>query len=410
MKNKKAFTLIELVSVLVILAILTLIVTPLVLNIIKKAKNAADRRSVDAYGRSVELAIASYTMDTGQIPTVLDSLEVEYTGKAVVCNIKQLKENGGLYMSQCTVNGKDVKDSSTDDGWYHYGTRDLTNEEYVDMYGDALKEASLAYYEEHNEAVSDYTTLNIDYTGKSVSCDVTINYDGSIYLESCSVDGSLVENHTYGEKSYTVYNIGDEITYKGMEFYVIENSDETNPNVLLLKSELLTYSELQEYSSDKGINVFSVGNYGAMYYLTSNGCSYSNQSVCTSEYNQSDVKYVVDTWANKNIDMNDLVEDLFGYKVRLIRIDELVNNLGYESGIVGTSSGYKPSSVSPTFLRASTNYWTMTPWNDSSIRVWRIISDGRVDTCGCEACHDSNIYNKSASVRPVITLKKSALN
>ena len=36
-KNKKAFTLIGLVAVLVILAILALIVTPIVLNIIKRA-------------------------------------------------------------------------------------------------------------------------------------------------------------------------------------------------------------------------------------------------------------------------------------------------------------------------------------------------------------------------------------
>ncbi len=35
MKNKKAFTLIELIAVLVILAILALIVTPIVLNIVR---------------------------------------------------------------------------------------------------------------------------------------------------------------------------------------------------------------------------------------------------------------------------------------------------------------------------------------------------------------------------------------
>ena len=199
MKKREAFTLIELIAVLVILAILTLIVTPLVLNIIRKAKIAADRRSVDAYGRAVELAIATYTMDTGYPPTDLDNLEVEYTGKEVVCNIKQLKENGGLYMSECSVNGKEVKDSSSEDGYYHYGTRDLTNEEYIDMYGDALKKSSLKYLEDNGNIVSDYKTLNIDYTGKEVACQVTINYDGTIYLENCSVAGTSVPDKTYGE-------------------------------------------------------------------------------------------------------------------------------------------------------------------------------------------------------------------
>ena len=104
--KKKAFTLIELIAVLVILAILALIVTPLVMNIIKKARVAADRRSIDAYGRSVELAISSYLMDTGTFPTDLSILNVEYTGSTVICNVMSMKENGGLYLSECTVNNK----------------------------------------------------------------------------------------------------------------------------------------------------------------------------------------------------------------------------------------------------------------------------------------------------------------
>ena len=80
MKNnkRKAFTLIELIAVLVIMAIITLIVTPLVMNIIRKAKVSVRKRSIDAYGRSVELAIASYLLDTGTVPTDLHNLTIEY--------------------------------------------------------------------------------------------------------------------------------------------------------------------------------------------------------------------------------------------------------------------------------------------------------------------------------------------
>ena len=65
---KKAFTLIELIAVLVILAILALIVTPLVMNIIRKSRIAADRRSIDAYGRSIEIAVANYLLDEVKFP------------------------------------------------------------------------------------------------------------------------------------------------------------------------------------------------------------------------------------------------------------------------------------------------------------------------------------------------------
>ena len=84
--RKKAFTLIELIAVLVILAILALIVTPLVMNIIRKSRIAADRRSIDAYGRSIELAIANYLLDNGDFPTSINDLTIEYSGDEVVCN------------------------------------------------------------------------------------------------------------------------------------------------------------------------------------------------------------------------------------------------------------------------------------------------------------------------------------
>ena len=86
MKKNKAFTLIELISVLVILAILALIVTPLVMNIIKKIRISADKRSIDAYGRSIEIAIASYLLDEGKFPTSINELTIEYSGDEVTYN------------------------------------------------------------------------------------------------------------------------------------------------------------------------------------------------------------------------------------------------------------------------------------------------------------------------------------
>ena len=68
-RKEKGFTLLELIALLVIMSILALIVTPLVMNIIRKARIAADKQSVGAYGRSIELAIAGYLLDNGKFPT-----------------------------------------------------------------------------------------------------------------------------------------------------------------------------------------------------------------------------------------------------------------------------------------------------------------------------------------------------
>ena len=105
--KKRGFTLIELIVLLVIMAIIKLIVTPLVMNIIRHTKENARKRSVDAYGRSIELAIVRYLLDSGKFPTneQLPNLQIEYSGSNVVCNVMAMKENGSVYLSECKVNG-----------------------------------------------------------------------------------------------------------------------------------------------------------------------------------------------------------------------------------------------------------------------------------------------------------------
>ncbi len=107
-KKKSAFTLIELIAVLVIMAIIALIVTPLVMNIIRKARVAADKRSIDAYGRSIEYAIAGYLLDNGKFPTDVSELTIEYSGNKVECSTTQLNSDSSVYLTGCTVGGRTV--------------------------------------------------------------------------------------------------------------------------------------------------------------------------------------------------------------------------------------------------------------------------------------------------------------
>ena len=115
--SKKGFTLIELVAVLVIMAIIALIVTPLVMNIIRKAQDSANKRSIDAYGRSAEIAVLGYMLDHGDVPTSFADLDIQYSGggeSGVVCSTKQINYNGSVYLANCEVNGVAVAN-------YEYG-------------------------------------------------------------------------------------------------------------------------------------------------------------------------------------------------------------------------------------------------------------------------------------------------
>ena len=346
-KNKnKGFTLIELIAVLVIMAIIALIVTPLVLNVVRKAKDSANKRSIDAYGKSIDLAVASYLLEKGDFPTSVDELTIEYSGKEVVCGVAKLNEDSSVYLSKCSVGGVEVKDSSNKDGYYHYGT----------------------------------------------------------------------------PTTYKEYKIGDIITYNGMNFYVIENSDDMSDSITMLKAEPLTVDEVNTYGVGH-VNMYSTSNtsasyyriaynlngYGGMVYHSSETCGYPTAgnstyvtTGCTTDYAQSEVKYVVDAWVAVKFKSSDLKKDETGYSARLITIDELVDNLGYGDNGQGTIQHSKNGDTPDWVYNSNYYYWTMSQYEDSASSVWHVNSTGYVYT-GDVFIHYSGV------VRPVVTLLKSAL-
>ena len=337
MRKSKAFTLIELIAVLVILAILALIVTPLVLNIIKKARVSADKRSIDAYGRSIELAIADYLLDKGEFPTSIDQLTIEYTGDKVECETTTLKE------------------------------------------------------------------------------------DGSVYLAKCTVGGRTVSGYTYGKEeevpTYEAYSVGDEVTYNNVDYYVIKNSSREETIVTLLKKTPLTTEEVNaygeghvnKYTSESIGTAYNQNGYGGMAYYSSNTCGYDADtdgypyvsSGCNTDYNTSDIKFVLDAWSRDKVDIKDLNTDLTGYSVRLLAEKDL-ENLGYEWGNTTPSdTGWLKTSNVPDWLYEDYYYWMMTPINDSLSAVKFIYTDATINT--------ADVYAGNLMVRPVITLNKSAL-
>ena len=409
MKKNKAFTLIELIAVLVILAIISLIVVPLLLNIIRRVKDVANKRSVDGYGRAVEYAMASYQLEHLAYPDTFDKLDIEYKGNKVECKTSRINPDYSIYLSECKVNGKLVKNDKEIDGYYHYGILKMTNIEYVDTYGKNLEEALKAYHDEHNEYPSDYTTLTLPPLDKEVSCDVKINYEGSVYLTKCSVnEDEIVDENTkdnyyhYGTKKY---GIGDEVEYNGIEFYVINNSNDDSDSVTMLKKTQLSESEINLYggsgTENNHVNKYTstcVGSAyprGGMAYYSSENCGYVNGELnttgCTSNYEISDVKYVVDAWGSNVFNVNDLTIDSTGYSARLLTVDELHNNLGYGNKNVVNEN------VPEWVYSAGT--WTF-PYNSSSTGTL-LMTNGKI--IGMRS------YEYSAPVRPVITLKKSAL-
>ena len=118
--RKNGFTLIELLAVIVILAIIALIATPIILGIINDARKESQERSIELYASAVRNGIAAYQLRemkevaAGSYTSETLPFDVEYDGD-VVCTTIELYEDGGVYVADCTVNYLEVD--------YTYGTK-----------------------------------------------------------------------------------------------------------------------------------------------------------------------------------------------------------------------------------------------------------------------------------------------
>ena len=104
---EKGFTLVELLAVIVILAIIALIATPIIINIISQVQDGANLRSVEGYAKALETSY--YTSMIKGAATDLNSLTPEYNGATVICETKQIVNNK-IALTNCTVDGKGTFD------------------------------------------------------------------------------------------------------------------------------------------------------------------------------------------------------------------------------------------------------------------------------------------------------------
>ena len=161
---KKGFTLIELLAVIVILAIIALIATPIILGIINDARKESNERSVELYASAVRNAIASYQLTHPTAPTKFSDLDVQYDGE-IECAKEELYADGSFYIADCTVNG-DLVD-------YTYGEQQITQVYKPQYYswssgnvGEALPDDAKTTVAELNPGYPNYLGLDVDANNK----------------------------------------------------------------------------------------------------------------------------------------------------------------------------------------------------------------------------------------------------
>ena len=222
-------------------------------------------------------------------------------------------------------------------------------------------------------------------------------------------DKSTVRPIIYLKKSYlgsrVQYSAGEKVTYKGQDYYVLDNSDENIEYVALFKEKPLTQYEINLIDDDIYKKIPYYLNEACYNDSTFNNCysnSYSYNTDCHSNYKTSYIKEIVDNWANDNFNETDLVS-VDGYKARLITIYELFHYLGYDPKrlITDLSTHLKVAENVPNWVYDKGSYWTMSGYQDYENLVYYIEKNGNV--------YLTNELYGQRGIRPVININKCAL-
>ena len=137
-------------------------------------------------------------------------------------------------------------------------------------------------------------------------------------------------------------------------------------------------------------------------------CKTTTATSCPTSYDDSDIKVIVDNWANSALNSDDL-QKVDGYKVRLIKSQDLLKNLKYTTEASGyySTAVYFATNKTPRWARGNDyNFWTMDIDEDKKASAFV------VDYSGMSSRKMFGEYywdQGGAAIRPVINLKKEAL-
>ena len=217
---KKGFTLIELLAVIIILAVVALIATPQVLEVINEAKDSSRTSSLSGYADAVKLkATTDYFNNDGVYSTCFDLNDLVLNNNSVVCSEGYYTSDNKVLLGNCTVNGE---------GTYWYVNGKVTNSKPDDF--DSLKGDSVTSNSCHQ---TNTVTPDSCFTF-NVGTGTITNYD----FDNCSSD--VVIPDTIG--GVNVQNIGQGA------FVDVDNLEcmDTNSNIILKDKDYIHTSTIND--------------------------------------------------------------------------------------------------------------------------------------------------------------------
>lgn len=182
MKNKKGFTLVELLAVIVILGVLLMIAVPAVQNVIKKAKNNATQKQAELFIDAAKKMAIIDEATSDMVIYKLSDLDSDVDKNRFTGMVVGLKENGSykyyIYLND-SVNKKTIGNNN---GIFEFASEDKINEKVTDGVKE-FKEGSTQIIKVNNNTYSysnNSNTLN-PYHSYSVKENVTVTVGNNSY-------------------------------------------------------------------------------------------------------------------------------------------------------------------------------------------------------------------------------------
>ena len=347
--RKKGFTLIELLAVIVILAIIALIATPIILNMINDARKSAAVDSAYGYIEAID-----YNNSMAQLNNKYDRITSDSVTKInSAVKVKGTKPTSGNV--KVDASGRVIEADLCIDGFniVYYGNEAEATESDKCRKSDTEKESLKG-------------TPILDRAKSLVYTDGVCKTDGTTYqyMGGCYIKGTSTNNY---------------IWYNGFMWRIMGiNSDNT---VRLITDESVTSIAYGEggtgltYSTNKGyinewLNDYFYENLSDIKGIISNGTYFCSETT-------NDISLTIDTARTTCKSGQNITA-----KVGTISIDE-----------------YLLSNSSNSYLNIKQSFWTMTPYNASL--AWYINYNGSTDILG--------VSNAAYGVRPIINVVSTSV-
>ena len=258
MKNKKGFTLVELLAVIVILGVLLMIAVPAVQNVIKKTKNNATQKQAELFIDAAKKMAIIDEATSDMLIYKLSDLDSDVDKNRFTGMVVALKENGSykyyIYLND-SVNKKTIGNNNNND-IFEFASEDKINEKVTDGV-KKFKEDSTKIIKVNNNTYSysnNSNTLNTYYSVKenvTVTVNVPTDATGDVIIIVDGVDYTVaIEN---GKAVKTIADL------KANDYTVtVKYSGDNNYNANQNTTEF-TVSKISDYNMNITVPEFKEG-------------------------------------------------------------------------------------------------------------------------------------------------------